>query len=396
MIRVPEIENPTHSLSPLLLPSQEQTLLLRACLLADTRGYKAWELYQFHLTGPRRPLQADRATAKWLQPLLYYSLNHSRAEGDENLRTNLRAAYLYEELRSTTFRDICRKLVLTLHGADVPVVILRGAALAGTVYKQWAFRHCHDVDFWVDGKDQSEAVEALTKEGFRPGATQRQHRPGDRKLTHASGLQVALHDRLFLLPYYDPPAQEIRTRVQAQEIAGVAVRCLAPVDALLHVLGHAACSGSRDNLQWVCDAWHILNHHPEFDWDLFESMARKSRVVLPVAIMLDYLVGGLEAPVPSYVLDGLRREAAATSVVGIEAVICGARAGTRGQLRNLWKHTGCWKARMALLKWLVIPCPDCLQPPDAGKGSLLLPLYYAYRPVRYFARRIRFALDQGL
>jgi hypothetical protein len=93
-----------------LLPTPEQTLLLRACLLSGEAGRQAGDAWLSKKQELGDILKEDRL--KGLFPLLFSAFQRNGVEVDQAFLTILRTASLREELRAKTFRRICRQVLL--------------------------------------------------------------------------------------------------------------------------------------------------------------------------------------------------------------------------------------------------------------------------------------------
>lgn len=339
----------TDSLS-VILPTREETLLLRACLLPDEAGRAAWRKWQEQLGDPIQVLRADGQTLKRWLPLLQHSLHSNRVAAARPFQTLLRAAYLKEQLRCQAIRPIIQETVFSLRGDGIEPIVLRGIALADTVYPDPALRHCHDIDLLVRPMDLECLVHSgLT--GLRPDRLE-SGSGGSLIFVHESGLPVQFHTRLFRLPYYLNPVG-LWDKTSPREIAGLTALTLPPELSLLHICGHAACSPSRESLTWVCDSVSLIRAYPHLDWEIFSQYVVSSRLALPVSLMLNYLAGELDARIPEHVRERLDREAARTGSAGREAALHGARMTQRGNWRSLMRRTTGWRERMTIFSFLV-------------------------------------------
>ena len=149
-----------------VLPTPEQTWLLRACLLDGEAEREAWHIWHALAGDAKAAMVEDRWSVKRLLPALYVALRRSGAEVDATLLSYLKLAYVREQMRATTYRRICGELVAVLAAAGVPAVLLRGGALVATVYDDPAVRHCHDVAFLVQPADLARADAALRAAGL--------------------------------------------------------------------------------------------------------------------------------------------------------------------------------------------------------------------------------------
>lgn len=370
-----------------VLPTPDQTLLLRACLQSGTAGREAWRVWRARAGEPKQVLREDGGGVRRLPPLLFAALRRNGiVEPDGALTTLLRTAYLREELRNATFFRIFGQVVSALAAADIPAIVLRGAALGGTVYGDPALRHAHDVDLLLRRADLARAAPALSSLGFRPydGSI---GPPADVGLAHPSGLPLVLHSYPFRLPYGNALLAELWARSRIEPVAGAAARLLAPADALLHVCGHAASAPGRAPLLWACDAWHLIERRPDLDWHVLVESARRGHLALPLSIMLRYLAVELEAPIPATVLRRIDA-AAEADALGREAALFAARTWGGRTFRSMLRDARGLRARGLILKWMLLPSPAYLRALGNVRRPELLPLYYLYRPLRYGARRL--------
>jgi putative nucleotidyltransferase-like protein len=371
-----------------LLPTPEQTLLLRACLLSGQAGHQAGDAW----LGKKRELgdilKEDRL--KGLFPLLFSALQRNGVEVDPAFLTVLRTASLREELRAKTYRRICREVLSAFATAGIPFVVLKGAALADTVYATPALRHSHDIDILLEEPDPSPTIRLLSSLRFAPLRQAVDPEWQDLEFIHESGLPLVLHRRLFPIPLYNTVTADLRARSQMRTIAGVAARILSPLDQLLHVCGHAASCASRESLHWVCDAWSLIKQYPDLDWDALLDCARRGHLVLPLSITLSYLAEELQAPLPSAFLERLSGVASRASTVEREVALRGARAGSRGRVTALLRLSTDWRSRVFVVKWILLPSPTYLYTMQLVPPAGWLPFYYLSRPVRYMARRLSF------
>ena len=152
----------------IILPTQEQTLLLRSCLLHGAPGRQAWEMFLRKVSDPINFLTQDNQGTKALMPILFNSLMGNGIDIEPRLLTLLRTAYVHEEFRTKYVRQICRDVLSSSLSTQSPVMILKGAVLAETVYKGRGFRHCHDIDILNTDSDHDSASNSLSSIGFRP------------------------------------------------------------------------------------------------------------------------------------------------------------------------------------------------------------------------------------
>lgn len=379
-----------------ILPTPEETLLLRACLHSGNSARRAWQEWQRQTTGGvNRYLITDRPV-KAILPLVFNALRCHRLELDKESRTFLRSAYLKEELRNKIFRRICGEVLRLLAKERIPAIVLKGTALAETVYPSPVLRHSHDIEILMKDQGLSRAAASLSgilfkiiKQGPEP--------EGSRvTLEHESRLPLELHSGLFQIPYYNTVLAEIWSRRRPAEVAGVPAYILAPSDNLLHVCGHASYSRGHQSLRWVCDAWFVIDRHRDLDWDLLLDCARRSHLVLPLSVILSYLAEDLGAAVPPAILNRVSAAASRTNAVEREFALFSARSAPLGSFRSLIQKANGWRGRAFVIRWMLFPSPTYLRWVQQNHRSWLLPFYYIYRPISYVGRRIGSAFKESV
>jgi len=287
----------------LLLPSAEETSLLRACLLSDNAARAAWEDWRVRT---ECDFIGKHPSVRKIRPLLFEAHRRNNLKMDEASRRFLRLSYFNEELRRDIFERICRMVLEAFGRAQISVTVLKGAALAAQVYPP-SLRHCHDIDLWLRDEDVGPAKNLLASLSFRTmpaGATGAHH---SHRLVHRSELPVELHTRLFQRTGCNGIVDEIRRRCRSTTISGTTAQILAHEDNLLHVCAHAFFSNSRQSLRWVCDAWRIIERHRDLDWELLLHTAQRSHLTLSLVVMFTYLAETLGSTLPGNVLDRLAR-----------------------------------------------------------------------------------------
>jgi len=369
------------------LPAREDTLLLRACLQPGESGMHACRTWLKAHPEPTRAIKKE--SIKALLPLLFNALRTHGIAVDNAFLTILRTAAVREEVRTNTYRSICRSVLATLATNQIPTILLRGAALADTVYAAPALRHSHDIDLLSEPRYWDSVVTLLASLGF---VLRQQVTSSDCPkvvLEHRTRLPLVLHPNLFEIPFYNPDLSELWSRSQTRVIADVAARVLSPTDALLHLCGHAAYSPSRESFRWITDAWFVIDRHRDMDWKLLLDCAQRHHLTLPLSVALGYLSMDLSAPIPSKFLDSLFSSAAKSTAIGRELALFGARSDPRVGFKSLFRRTKCWRGRAYIIKWMLFPSAAYALWIERVRISWLLPIHYLRRPIRYASRRIR-------
>ncbi len=377
-----------------ILPGPNETRLLRAILHRGDSAHASWEVFQDGLSDLPALFRTDAGNRKRLSPLLLQSIRENRLTADPKLLTILKTATLREELRSAIVRRIAGEVYEALRSRDVPFIVLKGAALSESVYADPTWRHAHDIDllFPPDAVDLATAV--VSDVGLREAP----RLPWDqgRDFRHASELPFLLLSRLFRVPFYRAPFEELGTRARTltRDVLG-AFQVLDPTDALLHCLGHASYCPGRSNLLWVVDAWMIL-HHSELDWDAFSRRMAEMRLEVPVATMVRYLADEVDAPIPAEAIERATSALSSANALRRDVALFGARQASLQHPGLRGRSALTWRGRLKLLRWELLPSPAYLDWAYGHPPRLTLPGIYLARPVSALTERIKWCLIRSL
>ena len=264
--------------------------------------------------------------ADWhrLSPALFCHL-HPRQDAPAAVLSALERVYLANAARSMFMTSALRRVVDALVAADVPALLLKGAALVETVYPDPAQREMLDLDILVPPRLLPAASAALTPLGYRPhmdngqgtGATMamrvsldEHHGPaliGDEQL-----LAVELH-RHILIPG-EGWQFEIDEFWQRSRPSGNGPHVLpSPEDLLLHVCLHFTrnrLGGSYRRRQTggalgqICDIARIVEYEP-VEWASLTDTARRYRLDARIFLGL-FAARELGVPIPQDALAELQ------------------------------------------------------------------------------------------
>ncbi|MGH3141961.1 MAG: nucleotidyltransferase family protein [Gaiellales bacterium] len=288
-------------------PSRRQELLLRAALLQDERGEKAWEMLRPHLD-----IERLETGSTVLLPLLYERLREQ--ERDEPFLPRLRGVYRYVWYRNQLAIRTLLGMLTALRPAAIDSMVFGGAALITRYYRRLGVRPLDEAALLVRRSQLRDVTNLLTAAGWSiaGGGSGRHHRlqPAEAR----DGSTGALHWRL---PVEFEPVDSLASEddvwrdAGTVEVRGTPTLMLDPTDELLLTCVRGARSGSASNVQWVADAITILHvSEPEIDWETLTAKAVARRRFIPLLEALDYLAETLDAPIPQSVLDGLRTTSA--------------------------------------------------------------------------------------
>lgn len=187
--------------------------------------------------------------------------------------------------RSLYLESHCRKILLRLSEAGLPVLLLKGSALAYWAYSAPWQRNCSDIDLLLPSRAEVDrAVKILSRFGYRPAVDAL---PGDLvsfelPLEYAveglPRLEVDLHWRLSSTPMFAFRLDWRELEVGAIKLPSLAdgARGLGPVHAWLHASMHRLqnrANGVPDNLKWLYDLDLLARGFSSSDWNALVDLA---------------------------------------------------------------------------------------------------------------------------
>lgn len=257
---------------------------------------------------------ADLAVRHGLASLLFKRLKDSpaRAGIPADAWENLRLAYFAATDKSM---HLYRELVLVLRrlrSSDIPVIVMKGAHLAETVYGDVTLRPMHDADLLVRPADLPKAQSILFSMGWH------QHLSEDIEarckwsdhlgIFYHRGSAIEIHWTLEIpVSPFKIDVDGLWERAQPATCAGVEVLALAPEDTLLQLALHATYHHCLEHgLRPLHDVAEVVRHYgPALDWSLVVSRATGWGAEKYVGLTLQLAKSLMGAAVPDHVLEQL-------------------------------------------------------------------------------------------
>lgn len=307
------------------------------------------------------------------------------------LLAQLRQEYLANGVRNAAILHGLAAAVEALGQSDVPVIVLKGAALAQPVYGNIALRPFVDVDVLMRREHLAAALETLAGLGFAP--VQPETRAGSLAAFENEVLLVKpgavpvpleIHWSLFDSPFYQEHLDlEVLWRSAVPlTVSQATTSMLDPVSLLLHLCGHLALHHGGRDLLWEHDIDAVVHATPHLDWSLLLERAKRFHLVLSVQQILLGEADEEATSVPEPVADALRRLTASDEE---RRAVGHLTAPKRGVGRRFWSDlvdTGRWSTRLAYAWTHLCPSAEYMRARYRIRHPLLLPLYYPYRWLR--------------
>ncbi len=206
------------------------------------------------------------------------------------------------------------KEILNLFSLEnIPVIVLKGAALAEIVYPQLGLRPMRDVDLLIKEEDISRAEQLLQARGFfcaDQGLPKEWYDSHHHIVPYVSAdqmLTLELHHHLiaFTMPVFIP-TEDLWERALSVQLAGVACWILSPEDFLIHLALHTACDGFLGKVRVLYDIAEIMKQfRNELDWGALLMLSEKYGVSKFLFYVLWVAQVRMHAGVPDFVLNDL-------------------------------------------------------------------------------------------
>jgi hypothetical protein len=271
----------------------------------------------------------------------------------------------------------------------IPVIVLKGAYLAETVYEDRGLRSMRDLDLLVRKCDLSHAEATLFAMGYSrlPGRTadvsRRHHLP---PLVRSGRTPVEIHWTIENpTEPFDIDVEGLWARATPASIGGQEVLALSPEDSLLHLCLHTAFH--HQFVLGLRGCWDILETTRHFgdriDWVALQERARRWGVEKYVCLTLSLAKELLGVRVPVEVLADLRPhgfDGRLISLARAEILLRLHAAPVSSQFARMWSAEQI-RERVSVLAHTIFPSRKTIR--QLYPGCRANHWVYPYYPVRW-------------
>ncbi len=293
-----------HWLTHSVWPGEPQRLLLRAVTVPDEVFPEAWRRWRGVMD-----LAAMNQGESRLLPLLYRRL--VQAGIDDPVLPRFKGVYRNGWVSNQRVFQQINPVCSLLTEAGIPYLILKGAALAHSVYPDPALRPMDDFDLLVKPADVMRTLTVLRelqweKKHGEPVVEGNYRFRHEATLENKSGVELDLHWRIFVAapldagdaPWWNDPDTVI--------IRGQSHPTLTPEMHLLHTIRHGLARTQITTLRWAADACFLLRRFGgTMDWSRLVSETQRLRAVPAVREGLAWLARELDQTIPPEVTTAL-------------------------------------------------------------------------------------------
>ena len=216
-----------------------------------------------------------------LAPLVHASLRDAAQSGSvpAPVAERLKHVYRREAIRGMAVREALQAILLRLQAAGIPVVVLKGAALAALVYTSPNLRTMGDIDLLVHRGDLDEVDKLLHSMTYvrtslagsvSPHSAHAKAPSSQSK--YVTRIIKPTRDADEQGPCVDLPVQDFWRRSRAAEISSVATLVVSHEDLLVHLAIQFGMHLSKRDafggyVRALCDIREICTRYgPEINW----------------------------------------------------------------------------------------------------------------------------------
>lgn len=243
----------------------------------------------------------------------------------EHITSQMLKMFRTETLQNLYLEAELQKVLRVFHQEAIPFLLLKGAALAHTVYPRPALRTYHDIDAMIHPRDLARAHDLLVAMGYDPYEEFRadaidKNRTGYHYILRRSDTWLEVLIELHTAPHAGEIAtafdvNSMWTRAQPITVLGEPTLTLHPVDHLLYLCWHYRFHGFA-RLLWLYDIVVMLRAiDSEASWQALVQDARRQQLATTLYYCLSWCHSIFHVAVPDRVLASLRPPLACRLIV---------------------------------------------------------------------------------
>lgn len=331
----------------------------------------------------------QRAKPEGVSPLLFAALEkQSWDRVPPAVIETLQTGYRSSALAGRSSYYALAELLPELAAQQIPLILLKGAALAAWLYPTPALRPFGDLDVLIRQADISTVSGILRSHGYTPGqelaAGFRDAYYSEMSFTRRTPPRTALdlHWNLFVPLFYRRrmDVEWFWRHTQALALDAQTILILDPTAQLVHLAVHASLNHQNSpRLIWLYDLALLLDRYSaQIDWDAVQVFARASRLTRPIGHILDQMQATWGIRPPNSYANAFKPSNRDVS----ERVAFALTAATHNQARGLsdaLSAPGIGKLTYVLRH--LFPSPTYMRQRYALDAGAWLPWHYARRVV---------------
>lgn len=224
----------------------------------------------------------------------------------EKKYTRLHTLYQQSNLLNLWFSLELQQVLTAITEAHLPVMVLKGADLASTIYPRPELRHYGDVDLMVKPADLAAVIAILERLGYHYHQEYRFETISKQRAAFVYVREVSLGFLVFeihISPHHNEfgiafDTDSIWNRARPITVAGVAVQGMGLADLFLYLCWHYR-SHAFYRLIWLYDiAVLLLRCSNQLDWPLIQRLAQQQGLKATAYYCLQWCQQVFAVPLP--------------------------------------------------------------------------------------------------
>lgn len=328
---------------------------------------------------------AARVEVQRLGPLLHDAFSQA-AFIPTPVKEGWQRAYRSASLSYVVWSAALKRAADALARGGIPLIVLKGAALAETIYDKPTLRPLADIDVLIRREHVAAALDVLQTAGYAPPQaaesdvyTLRFENELAVSSRNRFGLAIDIHWSLIDSQYYQQNLAHDWFWDSSVPLPGYGARMLGPEAQLLHLSTHFMVHHHGKGILWLYDIVRLLRHHDGgLDWERVFAEAERGELVLSLQKTLKRAIDDLGLEVEGPQRDGLSclQPSAHERHVFDHPTLGTSRA------QHFWNDVLTlpdWRARAAYVAHRLLPSPAFMRQRYEIRSDAWLPLYYPYR-----------------
>ena len=262
-------------------------------------------------------------------PLIYHHLKQLPNDAVTQLRNNVIPSQALGFFKQQYYENLARNIALfqelkeilqSLRGRGIKVMVLKGAALAETVYKNLALRPMSDLDLLIRKQDLAQAERELSDLGYfrmklefsgwwakRFGGERLYAKKCDFPVYVDIHWNIATPSVKVDSDRRQAEIDRIWKEARLTKIAGIDAWSMPVEDLILHASVHLAAQHLHFRLIWLRDICELSHQYQgQINWEKIVENVRYLKLGGPVYACFKYTREWLGAPIPKQVLSELK------------------------------------------------------------------------------------------
>jgi hypothetical protein len=357
-----------------------------------SRRFEATDWQHYLASDWERLIQC--AKTQGVAPLLYWAFTKAELlkEIPAESQKALRLAYAAVQIENKAITRELHLLAERFEQANLPLVALKGACFALTIYDDLALRPMTDLDVLVPASRLKESVEIAKSLGYQENYPEAS--PGLRDLLNheisltksdTQAIVLELHHKLIAnkLFRFSAPMdwfwEQTEPLPRQAGTSQASLLMLTPTAQLLYSAAHLALQhGSRlASLRWYYDLDLLVRRYTgRIDWGLLILQARRFEWGSAVYAACSEAQSYFETPLPEQVMKELHEQHDRN-----ESLVRHKRVQPRTHIQEEWQNLLALNGygRLRLIAALVAPAPAYMLQRYGLKRKWQLPFYYLFR-----------------